>query len=391
SLSKSKFATISDVSVRSKVIAIGSDDKEYKDIVVYIDSDSIYLRDAVYKYNVSSSTIRSSKKGPGIPFLCRSFNKIYIEREVGTFDELAKFDKRLVRNDPQWISDHIKNNRPYKLPIFINTHVFDAIVASLIDAEWTEPSLKLLHTAADLMGKAAESFIKGMSEIKSFPSLEDFLLLKASEVIESIKDDAKSNVLDFIKREKTPYTQNHYLFENVCKLRTEELMDVVTSMLPVKPDSGTTVSVDPAQLAKRIKFAFTRNQERSVDDHMAEEMSHALNAYGKVALKRFIDNIPMICAEIMQKFANRFSDDLTKASDEDIDVLVSAPQSISSKKKLLRSKIDDLDAGINTEGLHRGDRPELSHQLGLQLTPPRTSDAALEVRGRQGRRRGSGV
>lgn len=204
SLSKSKFATISDVSVRSKVIAIGSDDKEYKDIVVYIDSDSIYLRDAVYKYNVSSSTIRSSKKGPGIPFLCRSFNKIYIEREVGTFDELAKFDKRLVRNDPQWISDHIKNNRPYKLPIFINTHVFDAIVASLIDAEWTEPSLKLLHTAADLMGKAAESFIKGMSEIKSFPSLEDFLLLKASEVIESIKDDAKSNVLDFIKREKTP-------------------------------------------------------------------------------------------------------------------------------------------------------------------------------------------
>lgn len=125
-------------------------------------------------------------------------------------------------------------------------------------------------------------------------------------------------------------------------------MDVVTSMLPVKPDSGTTVSVDPAQLAKRIKFAFTRNQERSVDDHMAEEMSHALNAYGKVALKRFIDNIPMICAEIMQKFANRFSDDLTKASDEDIDVLVSAPQSISSKKKLLRSKIDDLDAGINT-------------------------------------------
>ncbi|EJK52493.1 hypothetical protein THAOC_28220, partial [Thalassiosira oceanica] len=33
------------------------------------------------------------------------------------------------------------------------------------------------------------------------------------------------------------------------------------------------------------------------------------------------------------------------------------------------------------------DRPERSHQLGLQLTPPRTSDAAFEVRGRQRRRR----
>ena len=33
------------------------------------------------------------------------------------------------------------------------------------------------------------------------------------------------------------------------------------------------------------------------------------------------------------------------------------------------------------------DRPKRSHQLGLQLTPPRTSDAAFEVRGRQRRRR----
>ena len=205
SLSKSKFATISDVSVGSKVIAIGSDDKEYRDEVVYIDSDSICLRHAVCEKNASSysSTIlRSLKKGPGIVFIHGS--SVYIEREDGTVDQLKNFDKRLVRNDPQWISDHIKNNRPYKLPIFINTHVFDAIVASLIDAEWTEPSLQLLHTAADLMEKAAESFIKAMMEIKSFPPLEDFLVLKASEVIESLKKDAGNNVLDFIKREKTP-------------------------------------------------------------------------------------------------------------------------------------------------------------------------------------------
>ncbi|EJK68999.1 hypothetical protein THAOC_09786 [Thalassiosira oceanica] len=49
-----------------------------------------------------------------------------------------------------------------------------------------------------------------------------------------------------------------------------------------------------------------------------------------------------------------------------------------------------LDHSSRRKMARRGyiaDRPERSHQLGLQLTPPRTSDAAFEVRGRQRRRR----
>ncbi|EJK61028.1 hypothetical protein THAOC_18542 [Thalassiosira oceanica] len=45
-----------------------------------------------------------------------------------------------------------------------------------------------------------------------------------------------------------------------------------------------------------------------------------------------------------------------------------------------------LPDGASMRG-YIADRPERSHQLGLQLTPPRTSDAAFEVRGRQRRRR----
>jgi hypothetical protein len=55
---------------------------------------------------------------------------------------------------------------------------------------------------------------------------------------------------------------------------------------------------------------------------MAEEIQHALNEYGKIALKRMIDNIPMICVEIMQEFPKRINEALSKVSDEEIDRLL---------------------------------------------------------------------
>jgi hypothetical protein len=39
---------------------------------------------------------------------------------------------------------------------------------------------------------------------------------------------------------------------------------------------------------------FDRNQRKSVEDHLGEEMCNSLEAYGKVVMKQFFDEIPMI-------------------------------------------------------------------------------------------------
>jgi len=140
-----------------------------------------------------------------------------------------------------------------------------------------------------------------------------------------------------------PYTQNHYLFENVCKLRSQHLKDEVISSLP----SGTSnVSVNPKSLAAIVENVFTRNQERSNDEHMAEEMQHYLNGCGKVALKRFIDSVPMICIEIMQKFPDRMNNILSKTTDEEIEHIVVNPPNVISRRNTLKRKVDTLEKGI---------------------------------------------
>lgn len=227
----------------------------------------------------------------------------------------------------------------------INTYVFEAIVADLIEREWMKPTMELLECTSKVMEAAAEAFIKELKEASPFHHLQTYLIAKAAEVVDALTRETKSRLHEFVEREKVPYTQNHYLFENVCKLRSQRLMDEVTRALP--QDNETSVSLlNPKTLKSTVKNIFQRNQERSVDDHMAEEMQHALNAYGKVANKRFIDTVPMICIEVMQKFANSMNRILSDTSDDEIERFVTAPPNTVAKMNKLKRKADTLKKGI---------------------------------------------
>jgi hypothetical protein len=256
---------------------------------------------------------------------------------------IQSFKRTLVRPDPEWISDFIKWNRPYKLPIFIDPDVFNAIVVNLIEKEWVKPGTDLLESTSELMGIIAEEFILEAKLIASFHLFKSFLTAKASKVVEDLTIEARQRIEEFVTREKVPYTQNHYIFENLCKLRTQRLMDEVLSALPAGEED---VEVDPITLAAAVTNIFKRNQERSVDDHMAEEMQHALNSYGKVAMKRFIDAVPMICVEILQKFPDRMNAALLDVTDNEIERIVVAPQNIISKRDSLKKEIDTLEKGL---------------------------------------------
>lgn len=247
----------------------------------------------------------------------------------------------MVRRDPDWIRKLIVENRPYKLPIFINTEVFEGIVADLINDDWCKPSLELLDYTSGLMEAAADKYVKGIGVIESLPQLRGFLLMRSSEIVEKLKEVARKKVMGFIDRERTPYTQNHYLYENISKLRSKRLMDEVMTMI------GTYEGqIDKSAVAAIVKNVFERNQARAMDDHMAEEMQHALNAYGKVSLKRFIDSIPMICIEVMQEFPSQINDYLSNVMDDEIDRLVVAPPEKMRAMKEYDRKIETLDNGI---------------------------------------------
>ena len=357
-LNSSKLATVSDIKIGTKVTVPTKN--IVSDEVCYIDetNDKVYITYGIEEVDVNiSPSLLKHKPGNVI----HHNSEVYIERDGGHIDELKAFDRKLVHPDPNWISALIQLNRPYELPIFINTDVFKAIVADLIDKEWTPPTMELLNFTTELMDNAVEKFIKQIKTTKSFPLLESYLVSKASEVVGSLKEQVKQKVQDFIKREKVPYTQNHYLFENVCKLRSRRLMDEVLSSVDgmlgdsesrvsfkssSNSSSGPRVTLDPSSLMSSIRNTFERNQKRSVEDHMVEEMQNALNSYGKVALKRFIDNVPMLCIEIMQKFADEMNNVLSELTDEELNRIVVAPSGVVDRRNKLKRKSDALEQGI---------------------------------------------
>ena len=341
SLNSSKLANISAVKVGSKVIIIHDQKEVFGEVMHINETDEVYLKEIV---TTNVPEIRFSKAKHGA-IVVSTDKRVFLRLgDVNdTYDELTPIKSVLVRPNPEWIKNIIRQNRPYELPIFTNANVFKAIVADLIKNEWTQPAIDLLDSTSKLMYTAAEDFIKEAKLIASFPVFQRFLSAKASEVVEDLTREARNRVEEFVEREKVPYTQNHYLFENVCKLRSQRLKDEVISSLP----SGTSnVSVNPKSLAAIVENVFTRNQERSNDEHMAEEMQHYLNGYGKVALKRFIDSVPMICIEIMQKFPDRMNNILSKTTDEEIEHIVVNPPNVISRRNTLKSKVDTLEKGI---------------------------------------------
>ena len=348
SLNSSKLANISDITVGTNVIAI-VDGKEVLDEVCFVNASKVFIKmKSIMTVGVNDANVNQLKSGKPDNII-EQCGRVFIEREDGTVDELKYIDRKLVRSDPHWISQFIEQNRPYKLPIFINTHVFEAIVAHLIDEEWAQPSRELLEFTSQLMDAAAESFIEKLRAIKSIPLLAAYLCGKATEVVENLKQDVAVKVNEFICREKVPYTQNHYLFENVSKLRSQRLMDEVLAAISGTCGEGASqVVVVPSSIHSNIKNVFQRNQKKSVDDHMAEEMEHALNSYGKVALKRFVDNVPMICVEIMQRFSDKMNGALSEITDEEIERVVAAPPDKILCMNKLKREVDTLNKGIAT-------------------------------------------
>ena len=112
--------------------------------------------------------------------------------------------------------------------------------------------------------------------------MRSFVYLKLETVISTLQAlvvDKLHEYVPYVQNECHPFTLNHYLSENVKKLRNQPLLELVRSDVPLK-----------------VTEAFMqRTSEQSLDEFQADEMRIALTAYGKVAAaKRVIDNAPIL-------------------------------------------------------------------------------------------------
>ncbi|CAJ1965051.1 unnamed protein product [Cylindrotheca closterium] len=342
-LDGSRLSTIADISIGTTVVALVNG-QEIKDRVCNIRGDQVFLERMI-----------SSSRNTYIPMLDPTSSLSGSFR--GTCDDentllrYKSIHKNLVRRDSTWIQKIIEDRRPYKLPVFASTDAFEEIVFRLLEEDWRPPTMDLLEKTSKLMKKTANEYVASITAIESLSEFRGYLQLISIETVDKLTEEAKVKIDDFIKREQTPYTQDEDLIRNLNKLRTKRLKDEIVTMMDVDmvmslwEDSDSSERI-ARRLHEMVTDVFDRNNARELDDHMAEEMQHILNAYGKIARKRLIDGIPMICVEIMQEFPQRINQALSQVSDDVIDaIIVPQPEKIRAMVEYDR-KIDAFSNGI---------------------------------------------
>lgn len=342
-LDGSRLSTIADISVGTTVVALVNG-QEIKDRVCNIRGDQVYLERVV-----------SSSRNTFIPMLdpTSSLSSSFRGKcdDEATLLKYKSIHKNLVRRDSTWIQKIIEDRRPYKLPVFASTDAFEDIVSRLLDEDWRLPSIKLLQKASQIMKKTASDYVASIPSIESLSEFRAYLQMISAETIDKLTEEAKVKIVDFIRREQTPYTQDEDLIRNLNTLRTKRLKDEILTMMDVEMVTSLWEDSDNSEtIAKRlhelVTEVFDRNNSRELDDHMAEEMQHILNSYGKIARKRFIDGIPMICVEIMQEFPKRINEALSEVTDDVIDsMIVPQPEKIRAMLEYDR-KIEAFSNGI---------------------------------------------
>jgi hypothetical protein len=152
-----------------------------------------------------------------------SEDSVSIARSNSTYDILQSFPRNRIRRDPSWIRSMIKENRPYELPVFVNTGVFNSIVEHFVEEDWQKPCLELVDSVSHLLKETFTEVIENELTLTRYLGLRNFFLRRFDQGVDNVIQGARAKVESYADREKIPYTQNDYLSENTFQASFKEV------------------------------------------------------------------------------------------------------------------------------------------------------------------------
>lgn len=254
-----------------------------------------------------------------------------------------------VRRDPAWIEEFLLKHRSLDIPIFPNPSIFNGLVSKFIEDDWEGPCSTFLDEVMQILREAVTNAIISEKRLKRYPRLLPFLKERYEQIVKDSFDMAHEELRQYIQNEKKPYTQNDYLSETISRLRSKPLEKKLTDALGI----GSAYDVNKAhhtmtlsQIKAIVDGIFNQNRNKSLDEHMAEDMQNSLHAYGKVAFKRFADEVPKIGKEVLENYAIKAEESLSDLSEEKLDALISESPENRATYDNLEQKIQVLEQGL---------------------------------------------
>ena len=266
----------------------------------------------------------------------------------GNYDVLHPLPLDSIRPDPTWLKEIIQRSRPMEqLPVFVNAAVFKSIVVKFIQEDWEGHCYDLLDLHAKLLKEVTNKFVENDSTLCRYPRFVHFLKDRIFSVVKKLEGEAKYQLKTYISQEKSPYTQNDYLTEELNRLRSKPLEKALIEALDVRStEPPCAEAISKTSVKSTIEAVFRQNREKSVDDHVAEDTMNILRAYGKVAFKRFIDKIPLICQKMIVDFPGEMERELWSISETELDTKMTEDPSSVSRFKMLQEKVQTLSKAL---------------------------------------------
>ncbi|CZS92502.1 related to interferon-induced GTP-binding protein Mx [Rhynchosporium agropyri] len=156
----------------------------------------------------------------------------------------------------------------------------------------------------------------------------------------------------FLDRHRHAITYNHYFTENVQKIfnaRNEKrLLEVLEAMFPIDGFNGSR-RTGPKDLS--VVCSMVSRTIPDMNTHASIELLDHLEAYYKVAMKTFVDNVAVqiIEASIVNNLANVFNPlAVAQMPSELVAKIAAESQENQTQRELLERKIDILKEGMDT-------------------------------------------
>jgi hypothetical protein len=203
-------------------------------------------------------------------------DKVYIAREANTFDLLKKISLESIRTDPSWLKEKIAENRTDDLACFLNVDIFKNIVSDFIEDDWKPYCIELVDEMSDIIMSAVSESLDRTITSDRYPKLRTMIKMHSDRTAQALILEARKQVQSHLEIEKHPYTQDHILFANIASARHRGLKRELEVALRLDQEGA----FDTGAIKTIVDGVFDRNQQKSVEEHMAEDMEVSLSFDG---------------------------------------------------------------------------------------------------------------
>ena len=273
------------------------DCEEYEAEVVKVDTDTAtaVLNPSILNdkfYTLTTCTLSGSYNvGDVIPLIDSSFAVVLTAIDSETDDtetvgRLKAFPLSDIRRSYKWLEKRIEQNRNDDPPYMPSPKLFRKLVREMVEEQWVPLANDLLKEFREFMQRAVDSCFSEF--LPRFPDLQSEVMSRINGIVAEMSDESDRAVRSLLVCEGDTFTQNPTICDMIATKRNSNLRRKIIKML-----SSAEKSLVPTfiPLAEAI---FRRAERLSIDSHCAQDMATCIEAYGKVACKRFIDTIPMI-------------------------------------------------------------------------------------------------